>query len=131
MVENRSGQKIRKNQKKLNNSIFFLGKTEFRQKPENLHLCYRNVSDVVHVQLGINCRETMAAERLLVTPVSTAECERVFSRQNLIKNSHRNRLGVDSLDNLIRLSLCDFEIDLNAAFNHWAKVRNRRILQRY
>jgi hypothetical protein len=46
----------------------------------------------------------VAAERLLVSPVSTVDCERWFSRMNLIKTDVRNKLAIDNLENLMRVS---------------------------
>ena len=46
-----------------------------------------------------------AAGRLLVAPLSTVECERSFSRQNLIKTCLRNSLAMSSLNNLRRISI--------------------------
>ena len=42
---------------------------------------------------------------MLVIPASTAACERGFSRQNLIKTSHRTSLSLETLDCLMFLSL--------------------------
>ncbi len=38
-------------------------------------------------------------------PPHTADCERAFSRMKLVKTGIRNRLGEDSLDCLMRISL--------------------------
>jgi hypothetical protein len=63
-------------------------------------------------------------------PMSTAECERVFSTMNRIKTDLRNRLKTNTLDCLIRLSfngppadLFDFE----RAADIWGAMRNRRL----
>jgi hypothetical protein len=42
---------------------------------------------------------------LLTIPVSTVDCERGFSRMNLIKTKLRNRLRADHLDQLMRISI--------------------------
>ncbi|XP_052797650.1 E3 SUMO-protein ligase KIAA1586-like [Mya arenaria] len=72
-----------------------------------------------------------AAERMLVAPVSTVDCERGFSKQNLVKTCLRNKLSVGRLDKLMRISLdtrrvADFPFD--KAFKKWAGVKSRRIL---
>ena len=87
--------------------------------------------------LAIKNKETFpavaeAAERLLVLPVSTADCERGFSKQNLVKTCLRNSMGTKTLDNLMRISidgpeLKDFEF--KRAFLNWAKQKSRRILK--
>ena len=46
-----------------------------------------------------------AAERFLLLPVSTADYERGFSKQNLIKKTLRNCLSTSSLDNLMQMSV--------------------------
>jgi len=58
---------------------------------------YNSFNDVL--QLAIKSRERYplidgAAERLLVAPVSTMDCERGFSQQNLIKIDLRNSRSV-------------------------------------
>jgi len=45
------------------------------------------------------------AEIALVLPVSTAQAERAFSTQNLIKTRQRNSLGEGHLADLMRISL--------------------------
>ncbi|XP_053383125.1 E3 SUMO-protein ligase KIAA1586-like [Mercenaria mercenaria] len=72
-----------------------------------------------------------AAERFLILPVSTADCERGFSKQNLIKTALRNSLSISSLENLMHLSidgppLADFPY--KRAFKAWASAKSRRIL---
>ncbi|KAK3097100.1 hypothetical protein FSP39_006345 [Pinctada imbricata] len=71
------------------------------------------------------------AERLLVAPVSAVDCERAFSRQNLIKTNLRNSLKVTTLDNLMRLSMCEDSVDnfdYISAFKQWVNMKNRRIM---
>lgn len=73
-----------------------------------------------------------AAVRFLAAPVSTADCERGFSRQNLIKTSLRNSLGVRSLENLLRISVEGPALDqfvFKLSFQRWAANKTRRILQ--
>ncbi|XP_060571778.1 E3 SUMO-protein ligase KIAA1586-like isoform X2 [Ruditapes philippinarum] len=73
-----------------------------------------------------------AAERLLLAPVSTVDCERGFSKQNLIKTCLRSRLSVKSLDRLMRITVEGPEIGqfpFDKAFKKWAAVKDRRILQ--
>jgi hypothetical protein len=73
----------------------------------------------------------VAAEHLLVSPVSTVDCERGFSRMNLIKTDVRNKLAINTLENLLRVSLHDSDettFQFNKAFDKWAAVKSRRIL---
>ncbi|KAJ8318706.1 hypothetical protein KUTeg_003797 [Tegillarca granosa] len=93
---------------------------------------YGSVSDMV--QLAIRCKSTypsvaMAAERLLVSPVSTVDCERGFSRVNIIKTDLRNKLAEETLNNLVRISIdCNDNFCYDDAFKKWAAVKERRIL---
>ena len=72
------------------------------------------------------------AERLLVAPVSTADCERGFSKQNIIKTKLRNALGLKNLDNLMKLSIDGSSVGeeklLTQAFKIWSEKKDRRIL---
>jgi hypothetical protein len=47
---------------------------------------------------------SVTAERLLVSPVSTVDCERGSSRMNLIKRDVRNKLVINTLENLMSQS---------------------------
>lgn len=93
---------------------------------------YGSVSDMV--QLAIRCKSTypsvaMAAECLLVSPVSTVDCERGFSRVNIIKTDLRNKLAEETLNNLVRISIdCNDNFCYDDAFKKWAAVKERRIL---
>ena len=44
-------------------------------------------------------------KRMLILPVSTVDCERGFSKQNLIKTDLRNSLKPESLSNLMMISI--------------------------
>ena len=52
-----------------------------------------------------------AAERLLVMPISTVDCERGFSRQNLIKTALRNSMSTHTLNNLLAIGINPFPND--------------------
>ncbi|XP_053388248.1 zinc finger protein 862-like [Mercenaria mercenaria] len=72
-----------------------------------------------------------AAERFLLAPVSTVDCERGFSKQNLIKTCLRSRMSAKCLDRLIRISVEGPEISqfpFDKAFKKWAS-KDRRILK--
>lgn len=45
------------------------------------------------------------AVRVLVIPVSSVDCERGFSQQNLIRTKHRTRLLIQTLDSLMRVAM--------------------------
>ena len=73
-----------------------------------------------------------AAGRLLVAPVSTVECERGFSKQNIIKTSLRNSLGMAGLNNLMRISVDGpglVNFNFSSAFKKWKSMKARRILK--
>lgn len=72
-----------------------------------------------------------AAERFLILPVSSADCERGFSKQNLIKTTLRNSLSNSCLDTLLVLSIDGPPLSsfpFKRSFKLWAASRNRRIL---
>ncbi|XP_052706729.1 zinc finger protein 862-like [Crassostrea angulata] len=69
--------------------------------------------------------------RLLVLPVSTVDCERGFSRQNLIKTDLHNSLKIESLSNIMMIAIegpTSESFPFEDAFNKWASVKTRRIL---
>ena len=71
------------------------------------------------------------AERFLVAPVSTVDCERGFSKQNVIKTCLRNKMSDKGLENLMRISIDGPSLDafdFKAAFKVWAGQKSRRIL---
>ncbi|KAH3870269.1 hypothetical protein DPMN_033451 [Dreissena polymorpha] len=74
-----------------------------------------------------------AAKRLLVSPVSTVDCERGFSRQNVIKTDLRNCLSVKNLENLLKISIegkdCK-DVDFKGIYKLWAGKKQRRILMK-
>ena len=78
------------------------------KKVENGHQTLQTTKDVA--QYGAKHDEqypniAAAARRLLVSPVSTVDCERGFSRQNLIKTAIRNRITISNLENLMMISI--------------------------
>jgi hypothetical protein len=74
----------------------------------------------------------VAAQRFLILPVSTADCERVFSKQNLIKTSLRNCLSLPSLDNALKMSIDGHSLHTfpyKRAFRLWSTSKSRRIMK--
>ncbi|XP_006823533.1 zinc finger protein 862-like [Saccoglossus kowalevskii] len=73
------------------------------------------------------------AKIALIVPVSTADCERGFSRYNLIKNKLRASLKVSSVSCLMTLSLETPSLremdrfNFHRAFEIWCAMKNRRI----
>ena len=64
-----------------------------------------------------------AGEGLLVAPVSTVDCERGFSKQNLIKTCLRNAMSVTSHENLMCISIDGpprDKFNFSLAFKKWA-----------
>ena len=108
----------------------FVGK-----KIENGHQTLQTTKDVA--QYGAKHDDeypnvARAAKRLLVSPVSTVDCERGFSRQNLIKTAIRNRLNINNLENLMMISIEGPDrkkFDFSRSFHKWAAKCDRKILQ--
>jgi len=60
---------------------------------------------------------------------SSADCERGFSLMNNIKTRARNRMGVDHLDQVMRIKSylsSGKEVNLDAAYSRWVSHKNRR-----
>ena len=67
-----------------------------------------------------------------ILPVSSVECERGFSKQNLIKTKLRCSLNNDTLDQLMRVGLvgCPVkEYDPKPALRQWQSTRSRWVYQ--
>ena len=65
-------------------------------------------------------------------PASTVDCERGFSKQNIIKDIQKSRLGLDTLDALMRISLNELElyvVDWNVVYEVWRDTKSRRVLK--
>ena len=72
-----------------------------------------------------------AARRYLLVPVSTVECKRGFSQQNLVNTSLRNRMSINTLEHVLRLNIDgpdSKDYDFSRAFKVWARQKSRRIL---
>ena len=83
---------------------------------ENYSTTYPNIMKLIEIIYSI--------------PFSSVECERGFSKQNIIKTDHRNRLSNNTLHLLLLVSLDDIQIedfDFNQALAIWLKMRNRRV----
>lgn len=64
------------------------------------------------LQIDFECPFKCVSEfvlRTLSLPHSSADCERVFSKVNLIKTKIRNKLGLESMNGLLETSCIDFE----------------------
>ena len=67
-----------------------------------------------------------------VLPVSSVECERGFSRQNLIKTKLRCKTSTDTLDQLMRIGLVGVPVkdfDPKPALRQWQSNRQRQVYQ--
>ena len=67
----------------------------------------------------------------MIIPISTTACERGFSHQNTIKNDIRNGLCLETLDDLMFISLSAQEtsnICWRDIFNLWFEENERRII---
>ncbi|KAJ8312909.1 LOW QUALITY PROTEIN: hypothetical protein KUTeg_010282 [Tegillarca granosa] len=94
----------------------------------------KTVTDVA--QLGVRLMDFypvvgVVCKRVLLLPVSTVDCERGFSKQNLIKSCTRNRLQQKTLENLMRISIDGPReiIDYDLVFKSWVGVKQRRIMK--
>ncbi|CAI7900042.1 unnamed protein product [Closterium sp. NIES-54] len=65
-------------------------------------------------------------QALAVLPLSTVECERGFSRQNIIKSWVRGALCNARLGELMQISLLKYEIEWPEALEVWRSMRRRR-----
>ncbi|CAI7810384.1 unnamed protein product [Closterium sp. NIES-53] len=61
-----------------------------------------------------------------VLPLSTVECERGFSRQNIIKSWQRGSLKDARLEDLVTMSLLDYEPDYNELVKILRSYKKRR-----
>lgn len=96
--------------------------------------CYKGYSlkQFARVILSRHATELPETAKLceiaLCIPVSTAVCERGFSRQNFLKNNLRNALNESNLENLMKI--CNGpEIDLfpfTAAVKHWYEQKRQQ-----
>ncbi|CAI7868279.1 unnamed protein product [Closterium sp. NIES-54] len=65
-------------------------------------------------------------QALAVLPLSTVECERGFSRQNIIKSWVRGALCNARLGEMMQISLMKYEIKWPEALEVWRSMRRRR-----
>jgi len=65
----------------------------------------------------------------MVVPLTTVDCERVFSTMNLIKTDRRSRLLIDNLNSLMLISILGPETNdddlILRSIDHW-KRKGRR-----
>ena len=75
---------------------------------KNGNKCVARAKDVASLairKMGVFTASSEVASRFLVAPVSTVDCERGFSRQNLIKTCMRNSVDVETVDRQMRISI--------------------------
>ena len=114
---------------------------EFREQYE----CFRNdvitnyskvANDINSVcQIALRKRDMYGcvadvAYKLLCVPVSSVECERGFSVQNLVKTKLRNRLDTRPLYFLMKLKIDGGDqksFDFASAYGKWKNMKSRRI----
>ena len=93
--------------------------------------CTRDMANLALKHQDVYPGAAKATRRLLVATVSTVECERGFSRQNIIKTCLRNSLSIEVLDDLMRISIDGpplEQFDFKLSFKKWASQKTRRIL---
>ena len=77
---------------------------------------------ILQLQLDIDCKFGLA---------NTIICERGFSKHNWVKSDRRSRLKPETLDALMRVSLCGLPMetmDWAKKFDTWKLTTNRRVL---
>jgi len=70
-------------------------------------------------------------QTILTIPASTVDCERGLSKQNIIKDIRKAKLGLDTLDALMRISLNGSglsNVDWNVVYGLWRDTKSRRLL---
>ena len=71
-------------------------------------------------------------QAVITIPTSTVDCERGFSKQNIIKDIRKSKLGLDTLDALMRISLNGPElsnVDWNEVYEIWTDTKTRRVIE--
>ena len=71
-------------------------------------------------------------QAILTIPASTLDCERGFSKQNIIKDIRKSKLGLYTLDAPIIISLNGPElsvVDWNVVYEVWRDTKSRRVLE--
>ena len=66
----------------------------------------------------------------LIIPVSSVDCERGFSKQNLIKTKIRAKLKTENVSTLMKMSVDTPEMetfDFHRAFKEWCSIKDRVI----
>ena len=64
---------------------------------------------------------------IVLLPDSSVDCERGFSKQNLIKTKIRAKLKTENVSTLMKMSLDTPEIDFHRAFVIWCTIKDRVI----
>ena len=103
------------------------------RKLKNLVIAYKNVDQNELWRIITSLEEfkilNLITATFLTLPISTVECERVFSRMNKIKTESRARLSTKNLDHLLNICLNTSdnadEIDFDVVINAWKNKKNR------
>jgi len=70
-----------------------------------------------------------AASILLCTPITSVDCERRFSKANLVKTAIRNALKAEHLNTCVRIASCGHDVadyDFKLALEAWVGEKDRR-----
>ena len=110
-------KKLKKNYQKFKSLV---SKEWSKLSVEEIYTKINISSNFVHLNKLIKIYRTL--------PLSSVECERVFSNVGIIKNELRNRLDHITLDELLMISrnredMKDF--NLQEAFKSWQSEKNR------
>ncbi|GJP63928.1 hypothetical protein CLOP_g10744 [Closterium sp. NIES-67] len=65
-------------------------------------------------------------QAMAVLPLSTVECERGFSRQNMIKSWLRTSLCDARLSELMTINMLDYDMDYAEIVDIWRKQKTRK-----
>jgi hypothetical protein len=93
---------------------------------------YKSFSDEeIYEKIHTNpmlCNVRKIYEFVRSIPLTSVECERMFSRMNLIKTNLRNQLEESTLDSLIRISVSSVDMktfNFHEAFSIWRQEKHR------
>ena len=81
-----------------------------------IHILYPNLCKLAHI--------------CLILPLSTADCERVFSTMKRIKTLLYNHFSTKTLHSLMRIHVKEPDLssfDFELALNNWTELHNLRI----
>ena len=116
-------------------SIFTVDNSQLEiewRKLKNFVIAYKEIESSEIWRNALNLEELknlrIIISTFLTLPISTVECERVFSRMNLIKTESRSRLSTENLDLILNVVLNvndERDVDFNEILQVWKNKKNR------